>query len=85
MNKILTKIWVSAATVLIMLATASLLLTLYVFIFFRKIFYKDFVPNAHKQAPEGQEDLIGSAQGQMNAIQASLEKPDMFKPKASYS
>ena len=85
MNKIVTKLWVSAVTVLIMLATSTLLLTLYVFIFFRKIFYKDFVPNAHKQASEGQEDLIGSANAQINAIQASLEKPDMFKPKASYS
>ena len=74
MKKLLMRIWFSLAGIIVMLVTVALLGVLHVFVFFRKIFYgKDFVPNALKNL-NGQEEMIGSANAQLNTIQANLEK-----------
>lgn len=47
---------------------------LYVAIFIRKLFSRDFVLHARKDKADESEELIGSANAQLNAIKASFEK-----------
>lgn len=73
MKKIFYAIWVSVACVAVMLLTALCILAFYVTIAFRKIFVKDFRPNAMRSADD-EDARIVSAQSQLNAIQATFEK-----------
>jgi hypothetical protein len=59
-----------------MILTGTLIGVFYITVFFRKLFIKDFTPNALKHADADEADTIGTANAQMNAIQASLEKPE---------
>lgn len=74
MKKLFYALWISCACVAVMILTGALIGAFYVTMFFRKLFIKDFTPNALKHSDEA--EAIGAANAQMNAIQASLEKPE---------
>jgi hypothetical protein len=58
----------------VIILTGFLIGIFHVATFFRKLFLGNFLTSARKSTLDGSEELIGSAQGQMNAIKASLEK-----------
>ena len=77
MKKSFARLWISCAGVLVMLLTGTLILVFYIATFFRKLFIKDFVPNAKKDTLEdiAAQDMLGTANAHLNALKASLEKP----------
>ena len=76
MKKFFVSIWISLACTGVMLLTCSLIVVFYIAVAIRKLFVKDFTPNALKAADDEEDVAIGSAQSQMNAIQATLEKTE---------
>ncbi len=76
MKRIFTSIWISLACVAVMILTGALILVFYVVVVFRKMFIKDFTPNALRGQDVEEEETIGSAKAHMNRIQASFEKTE---------
>ncbi len=74
LKKLLVKLKISFCCCCVMLLTAGLIGALYITIFIRKIFFRDFVPHARKDTIDESQELIGSANANINAIKASLEK-----------
>ena len=68
------KIVIGLSCLCVMLLTLSLIAAFYTATFIRRLFVKKFVPHARKDTIDESEELIGSANAQINAIKASLEK-----------
>ena len=75
MKKFLHGLWISISCVAVMLLTAGCIIAFYITIVFRKLFIKDFTPNAQRGA-EDEEEIkeIESATSHLNAIKATLDK-----------
>lgn len=58
----------------VILLTLSLIIIFYIATFVRKIFFKKFIPHARRDTIDESEELIGSANAQLNAMKASLER-----------
>ena len=57
-----------------MLLTLSLIVIFHVATFIRRLMIKKFVPSARRDTIDSSEEMIGSANAQLNAIKASFEK-----------
>ena len=76
MKKLFTSIWISVACCGVMILTGILISVFYITVFFRKLFVKDFTPNALRDSTDERETPIASAKSQINAIKASWEKTE---------
>jgi len=76
MKKLLTSLWLSLACVGVIFLTCALIIVFYIAVAFRKLFIKDFTPNAFKEVDTDEDVAIGSAKAHLNAMQASLEKTE---------
>ena len=76
MKKIFLSIWISLSCVAVMILTLSCILAFYATIAFRKIFIRDFTPNALKNSQEEEDARIESASSHLNAIKATLDKTE---------
>ena len=73
-RKSLIRIKIALSCLAVMLLTGSLIVIFHIAAFLRKLILGNFIPDARKDAIDQKEELIGSANAQMNAIQATLEK-----------
>ena len=85
MKKILARILIPVACVLVMILTSLLIGVFYIATFIRRLFVKDFLTNAQRQAMAAEENYMGSATAQMHAIQHKLEKGNISQPKPEAS
>jgi hypothetical protein len=77
MKRLFTRIWLTCACACVMLLTGSLIIVFYIATFIRKLIIKDFVPNARRDELDAEEAApIASANAQMNAVKASLDKTE---------
>lgn len=74
MKKLFASLWISLACLGVILLTSALIIVFYIVVAFRKLFIKDFTPNALRGADAEEDVSIGSAKSHLNAAQASLEK-----------
>jgi len=74
MRKLFHSLWISLACIGVIILTSTLIVVFYITVVFRKIFIKDFTPHAAKNLEPDEEEVIGSAKSQLNAIQATLDK-----------
>ena len=73
-KKIWIRIIISLSCVCVMLLTLSLIAVFHIAVFMRRLLTKKFVSRSSPDLVEEPAELIGSANGHLNAIKASLEK-----------
>lgn len=76
MKKLFNSIWITLACVGVIILTATLIVVFYIVVVFRKIFIKDFKPNAVRHVEIEEDEAMGSAQSHLNAFQATLDKTE---------
>ena len=74
MKKLFYSLWISLACIGVIILTSILIVVFYITVAVRKIFVKDFVPNAARSLEPDEDEAIGSARSHLNAIQATLDK-----------
>ena len=73
-KKLFYSLWVTVACGVVMLLTLGCITLFYIVVAFRKVFIRGFTPNALRDANFDEDESIGSASAQLNAIQATFDK-----------
>jgi hypothetical protein len=74
MKKLFHSLWIPLACIGVIILTSVLIMVFYITVAVRKIFIKDFTPNAARNLEPDEDEVIGSARSHLNAIQATLDK-----------